>query len=163
VSNRPRLKADEDDVNTDSVKRAGTGNSIANGAETIVVGACYELSDDPTNYSPASMPTLCDGRVQWPDLLAPGDTCEAMSGIPAAGATSGLTVRLNGTSVAAPQVSRAIMNLFGRKNGPKRMASREIVAALVGKILLPRDGPSTPQMRDGLSRGGAGRLDTGIK
>jgi hypothetical protein len=117
LSTRPRQPATVDDVAEDPVKRRGTGNSISNGLHPIVAGACYATSGLPSPYTAARVSVLCSGRYQWPDLVAPGDQAEAAPGLLAAGSRSGTTIRMNGTSVAAPQVARAILNLFAGNRG----------------------------------------------
>ncbi|CAN7417766.1 MULTISPECIES: S8 family serine peptidase [unclassified Variovorax] len=114
-STRPRLPSTADDVDEDPVKRRGTGNSVAHGRLPIVAGACYALSGRLSPYTAAGPTVVQGGRRCWPDLVAPGDLSEPMPGLLAAGTLSGSTVRMNGTSVAAPQVARAILNLFARK------------------------------------------------
>ncbi|MGF6350461.1 S8 family serine peptidase [Variovorax sp. W2I14] len=138
LSTRPRQPATVDDVAEDPVKRRGTGNSISNGLHPIVAGACYATSGLPSPYTAARVSVLCNGRHQWPDLVAPGDQAEAAPGLLAAGSRSGTTIRMNGTSVAAPQVARAILNLFaGNRGGPSSkppspgMDSAEITDALL--------------------------------
>jgi hypothetical protein len=113
-STRPRLPHTADDADEDLVKRRGTGNSVAHGALPIVVGACHALSGRLSPYTAAGTIEMRQDRRCWPDLVAPGDLSEPMPGLLAAGTLSGSTVRMNGTSVAAPQVARAILNLFAR-------------------------------------------------
>lgn len=96
------------------VRRDGTGNSLANGALTIVVGGCLAREDALvlSRYSAAGLPFPSAGRQRhparqrWPDLVAEADESELLPGIRAAGTRSGTTVRMNGTSVAAPQAAR---------------------------------------------------------
>lgn len=101
------------------VRRDGTGNSIANGALSLVVGACmaHRHALVPSRYSSAGPPTGAPGRrargarKRWPDLVAPADESDLLPGIRAAGTRSGTTVRMNGTSVAAPQVARIALEM----------------------------------------------------
>jgi hypothetical protein len=129
-SARPRPPQAVDDVPFDVVKRRATGNSIANGVLPIVAGACVALSARPSSYTSAAAAALAPGRVRWPDLCAPGDLSESVPGIAAAGTRSGLTVRMNGSSVAAAQVSRAVMNLFA-EDKVQRPDNDAIVHALI--------------------------------
>ncbi|MDI3382047.1 S8 family serine peptidase [Xenophilus aerolatus] len=129
-SARPRPPQAVDDVPADAVKRRATGNSIANGVLPIVAGACVALSARPSTYTSAAATGLAPGRARWPDLCAPGDLSESMPGIAAASTRSGLTVRMNGSSVAAAQVSRAVMNLFADGTA-RRPDNAAIVHALI--------------------------------
>lgn len=97
------------------VQRSITCNSIANGANTIVVGGCVGRADEfeMARYSSAGPPRRAAGvRAEWPDLVAVSEESLALAGVPAAGTRSGIRVRMNGTSVAAPQVCRALIKAF---------------------------------------------------
>ena len=111
LSNRLDRTPDDDDLDTDMVRRRSTGNSIANGLEPVVVGAMVGSTGRFSDYSAAG-PTLNATRPQenWPNWLAPGDESETLGGLLAAGTRSGRLVRMNGTSVAAPQVTRHLIN-----------------------------------------------------
>lgn len=99
------------------IRRDGSGNSIAHGALSTVVGACLARPGAPvlSRYSAAGLPLGSPRRLAWgapriwPDLVAPGDESEVRPGIRAAGNRSGSTVRMNGSSVAAPQVARRLL------------------------------------------------------
>lgn len=104
------------------VQRSGTCSSIANGCRTIVVGAClgtdnFEFSRY-TSAGPSRNPLRrTDGATDprcrpWPDLVAPADESRSLPGILAAGTRSGVRVRMNGTSVAAPRVTRQLIGKF---------------------------------------------------
>lgn len=98
------------DVADCPIKRAGALNGIATGAEAVVVGG-YRLSDGgPARYS-AGGPVPAPGR-DGPDVSGVSDISPALTGILAAGTRSGRRVRLNGTSVAAPQIARLIADGF---------------------------------------------------
>jgi len=112
------------------VQRRSTCNSIANGARTIVVGACtaqkgeFRAMAAYSSAGPTRNPRRVDlrapsgtsgqdpGATNWPDLVAPAEISSALSGCLAAGTRSGVQVRMNGTSVAAPQVARAIADRY---------------------------------------------------
>lgn len=110
LTGAPPLPANEHSPAGALVRRDGTCNSIANGSRTVVVGACLKAEDrfEPSRYS-SSGPTRNRLRESWPDLVAPADESAALPGVPAAGTRSGTTVRMNGTSVAAPQVARQLL------------------------------------------------------
>jgi hypothetical protein len=122
---------DSPDTPQDPVKRRATGNSLANGAHTVVVGACvgssvrlpgpesarFKLSD----YSGAAPP----GRdADWPHYVAAADESDSLPGLLVAGTRSGIRVRMNGTSVAAPQVARCLLNEAVQGSGSKAPAGQ---------------------------------------
>ncbi len=109
--NRLRMDPDDDDVPSDTVKRRTTGNSLANGKNPIVVGAKVQATDALSAYTAAG-PTLSSAQRRWPNALAIGDESDSQPGILAAGTRSGIEVRMNGTSVAAPQVVRKLVNMW---------------------------------------------------
>jgi hypothetical protein len=89
------------------VKRAGTLNAIATGdnSHIIVVGGYVHSARKVADYSssgPAS------GTRQGPDVLAVSDRSPVLGGILAAGTRSGSRLAMNGSSVAAPYVTRRI-------------------------------------------------------
>ncbi|MBG6154763.1 hypothetical protein IWQ52_000609 [Labrenzia sp. EL_159] len=98
----------EEDNEDTPIQRTGTINAIATGAEPKVVGA-YRASDGrASSYTSADF----ENHNRKPDYMAVSETSYAHLGILAAGTRSGSTVALNGTSVAAPQVTRAIADLM---------------------------------------------------
>lgn len=109
--NTPREQDDDDDPK-DVLRRRGTGNSLANGLMPIVVGAQIRSSGRPPDYAAAAFSTLTQGRTSWPDWSAASDESESLGGLLVAGTRSGTLVRMNGSSVAAPQVARAYMNAW---------------------------------------------------
>jgi subtilisin family serine protease len=133
------------------LRAAGSFNSIANGERTIVVGGYVASTGAVAGYS-GSGPTR--GRRSGPSLLAPSDESQALAGLRAAGTAEADTVRIGGTSVAAPQVTREIARLLSlrAKGGPPRMTLEECLDALVPRARGPgRDEPP-------VSRQGRGRL-----
>jgi hypothetical protein len=139
------------------VQRAGTCNSIANGSRTVVVGACLAQRDgiEFSRYT-SEGPTRNKQRAHWPDLVAPGDHSDRVWGIAAAGTRGGVQVRMNGTSVAAPQVSRALIEAFLPYRAPLPVRGGKPVPT------PPTHGPKiSPHVGDGdprKSRAGRGRL-----
>lgn len=111
---------DSPDSAADPVKRQTTGNSLANGAQPIVVGGYVLDSFAPgatttpfelSAYSAAG-PTLNPARADWPNYVAPSDESASCTGLLAAGTRSGVLIRMNGTSVAAPQLARQLLNIW---------------------------------------------------
>ncbi|ERP93524.1 hypothetical protein Q669_01390 [Labrenzia sp. C1B10] len=99
---------EEDDNDETSVRRTGTINAIATGTEPKVVGGYRTADARATSYTSSDF----KGRDRKPDYLAVSETSFAHLGILAAGTRSGSAVALNGTSVAAPQVTRLIADLM---------------------------------------------------
>jgi hypothetical protein len=92
------------------VKRRGSFNTIATGSEAIVVGAYVEQDGRVAPYSGGG-PTR-GAAPRGTTLLASGEDSITQHGLRAA-ATRGVgMVRMNGTSVAAPQVTRAIVQML---------------------------------------------------
>lgn len=86
------------------IRRECTLNGIATGRRTIVIGAYRRSDGKPAPYSALGPANPRKG----PDALAVGDDYPALRGVRAAGTRSGSTFVMNGTSVAAPQVTRRI-------------------------------------------------------
>lgn len=104
--------------NPSLVRRSGTFNDIATGAGTVSVGGIryFRSCMDPmARYSPrlpdpdASRPER-NGVQKVPDRLAVSDEHASLWGVRAAGTRSAAAVRLVGTSMAAPQVARDLLN-----------------------------------------------------
>jgi hypothetical protein len=118
------------------VTRYQTLSGIATGAKTIVVGGYCESEQYPAMYSSHGT------RGAWgpgagPDCLAVSDDSRACRGALAAGIMSGSVVSMNGTSVAAPQVTRLLADY--------RMATGVWPpAALPGLVPLPAPPPWRP-------------------
>lgn len=143
-----------------ALRADGSFNSIANGQYTIVVGGYVADSGAVASYS-GSGPTR--GQRSGPSLLAPSDESMALPGLRAAGTAEADTVRIRGTSVAAPQVTREIARLLALRAdpGPPRMSVEQCLAALLpgvrgpgskdpavlrmGRGRLPRDRSAVPE------------------
>ena len=137
------------------VKRTGTCSSIANGTRTVVVGACLATPEaiQFSRYS-SSGPTRNRKRRKWPDIVVCADDSQRLPGVAAAGTRSGTSVRMNGTSVAAPQVARLLIEAFlpyrPPADGGPMLPKFEDLAAMV---LMTRDSEAEAQA-------GRGRLMT---
>ena len=126
------------DPNTDSTtKRAGTLNGIATGNETIIVGAMYRKEQTVTDYSACGPVTIAAGQPSptrnGPDMLTIADDSRVHAGIAGAGTRSGSVVFLNGTSVAAPRVARAVADLLAVGGRADRT---ELAGIVIGQDLL---------------------------
>lgn len=89
-----------------SIRRSGTLNGIATGASTCVVGG-YRFRDFRSSPYSSSGPTR--GARQGPDYSCMTDVSPVVQGIRASGVRSGTTLRLVGTSSAAPQLGRQLL------------------------------------------------------
>lgn len=112
---------EDDHCNPLSVEGQRTLGSLAGNAAAVVVGGHYRrgvafsgcnpnAATDVARYS--SRGSGRAGTVPGPDLVAPSDESPLSHGLRAAGNHSGATVRMDGTSVAAPLVTRRIVNLL---------------------------------------------------
>ncbi len=84
------------------ISSANTFSNIATGSRTFVVGAMY-ADHTASKYSAAGAT-----EKTGPHLSAVADITTALEGIRVNGSIGGTTVRMNGTSVAAPQATRFI-------------------------------------------------------
>ena len=109
----------DDPARATPIRRSGNFNSIATGSETLSVGGVRIAPTAPhlrwAHYSPqkpdpdAARPSR-PGVVKVPDTEAYSDDNAALKGVRAAGTRSSAVVRMAGTSAAAPQVTRRILN-----------------------------------------------------
>lgn len=118
----------------------GTLGSLAGSREAFVVGGHLQrgrvfLGSDLstlTNLAPySSRGPGRAGTVPGPDVIAPSDESPVVHGLLAAGNRTGAMFRMDGTSVAAPIVTRRIVNLIGSGAPVATRASLE--AALRGR------------------------------
>lgn len=128
-------------------------NSIAHGTEPIVVGAC--VGSEPLRMSgySGSGPARAPSTRLGPDVVAVAEEAPTYDGVPAAGSRSGFRFRLNGSSVAAPQVARRLMALMRAGKGPTSRAQlRATLLAEASAARVQGEG-ATPERR------GAGCVD----
>lgn len=128
IKSKPVL---HDNDETSTIRRSGTLSSMATGKKTIVVGAMYRKELTIADYSscgPGSIPfgSSVPSR-KGPDLATVSDDSRVHVGIPGTGTRSGSVVYLNGTSVAAPLVARAIADLSTAGQLPNREQIRTMV------------------------------------
>ncbi len=104
------------DNDVSDVRRAGSVNALGTGKETFVLGGYIGKPwrgdwyiADYSAEGPA-VPT-CKERVPWrnpPEYFAVSEASDVLHGVLAAGSRSGSRVAMNGTSVAAPKMTRLI-------------------------------------------------------
>ena len=102
----------DDSDNPSPIKRMGALNSIATAGKILVVGGYVEKTGQIASYSASGGGRAAGTRSNGTDVLAPSDTSPAIIGIRSYGNRSGTTFRMNGTSVAAPVVTREIAKLM---------------------------------------------------
>lgn len=107
--------------NPTPIRRSGAFNSLSTGKRTVSVGGTRREADPKSPVSPFALyspqkPDPDAGRPQRqgvkkvPDRLAASDDNPALWGVLGAGSLSGSVVRLAGTSSAAPQIARELLN-----------------------------------------------------
>ncbi|MFC4174196.1 hypothetical protein ACFOYU_19460 [Microvirga sp. GCM10011540] len=143
---------EEDDISC-IVRRYGSINAIATGCETIIVGGVYRKELRPVPYSAGGPVTVPVGATQvhrdGPDALTVSDDSVAHPGVLGAGTRSGSVVVMNGTSVAAPRITRWI----ACELAAGRPGDRDAVEQLATDHEAQLDPPKPPP-----ERGGAGRI-----
>jgi hypothetical protein len=163
------------EVETDSpasyIKRDGTVNAIATGCRSTVVGSFRRSDWKPAKYSAGGSVIRPPGRGapmdDGPDAMAVSDDSHAHRGILASGTRSGSTIPMNGTSVAAPQITRWIAEQMAASKGADRNAVAKF--ALQGLPASPWAGTMTEANRPAYApapgpalppkRIGGGRID----
>jgi hypothetical protein len=142
----------EEDDPACPVKRAGSINAIATGRDTIVIGSLMREEQRAPPYSAggaitkpvsATSPHRCG-----PDALTVSDDSVVRAGVLAAGTHSGSVVSMNGTSVAAPLMTRWIASELAAGRRGNRRAVWKLVNDHEILLLTPKPSPE---------RGGAGR------
>jgi hypothetical protein len=95
------------------VRREGVFNNIATGGHTVKAGGVRETDLEIAEYSPHH---FFSGRAKRTNTATPvhyyattEESC-TLHGIRAAGTRAASTVRLSGTSMAAPQIARDVVN-----------------------------------------------------
>jgi hypothetical protein len=130
----------EVDDGASEIKRDGTISGLATSdGEMIVIGG-YLKKESRTNpedrrHSPYSAGGPTNGSRVGPEASAVSDDSMVHQGVIAAGARSGSTVALRGTSVAAPQVARWIANHVNGASLPGRI---EVAEAATIELGLPK-------------------------
>ncbi len=101
----------EEDVGAGSIRRRGTINALGTGQRAIVVGGFRRSDCAPSRYSgagPVATPVTVLPRRTGPDAAAIADDSVVLHGVLAAGTRTGSVVAMDGTSVAAPRITRLI-------------------------------------------------------
>jgi hypothetical protein len=146
-----RLRNDEQ-PDRGPVIRSRTLSAYATNSSSVVVAGYRRSDGQPAIYSSAG-PTTSNRRA--PRLAAPCEESPSHRGVLAAGTYSGSVAILNGTSVAAPQVTRRLADEFA--------ADRRLLDLLRGVRAGEKGGLSGPHgpypsVQKRKTRFGAGRL-----
>jgi hypothetical protein len=109
------VKVDLDCVNPQAayVRREGVFNNISTGQRTFKVGGVRETDLEIAEYSPHHFYSARDKRplTDTPvHYYATSEESHTLRGVRAAGTRTAGTVRLSGTSMAAPQIARDLFN-----------------------------------------------------
>ncbi|WP_085909201.1 S8 family serine peptidase [Kiloniella majae] len=95
------------------VKRAGSSNGLATGTVPIVVASHVEATGRAAVYSGyQTTDTGLPEHSKTPFVSAESDRSPVVRGVQASGVNSGVLVTLDGTSVAAPVITRAVANAY---------------------------------------------------
>ncbi len=134
-----------DDDNSDCpITRQGLQNVLATGAAPVVVAGYMARSGEAARYSAGGL-TNTPKRV-GPDALAVSDDSRVHWGVISNGVYSGSRVALDGTSVSAPQVARALVD--GLANGqPATRAQVAVWAAASEKTDFAHRAPKPADIR----------------
>lgn len=105
-----RERVDDPVPAASALRREGSLNALATGAAVWVAGGARARDARVARYSAGGRVAADPPAMRGPDLLAVTDLSRTVPGVPAAGNHGGSTVRVIGTSFAAPQLARALAN-----------------------------------------------------
>jgi hypothetical protein len=143
-------KGREEEVdNASYIQRKGSINAIGTGGKSIVIGGFRRKDWRQAKYSAGGPVVKPPGRGvpqdDGPDAMAVSDDAPAHLGLLAAGTRTGSVIPMNGTSVAAPQITRWIAQAGG---APDRTA----VSGMAAGAPPPNAAPAPPVTRVGGGR-----------
>jgi hypothetical protein len=149
---KPVGALNEEDIPPQSpLVRRGTISAMGTGREAVVIGGFRRGDYAASRYSGSGPIVSPPGFVgPWrvgPDVTAVADDSVALHGVLAAGTRSGSVFAMDGTSVAAPQITRLIAGLMTAGLPSDRAAVQAIATTMDPAPPLP------PR------RGGAGRIE----
>ena len=127
------------------VKRAGSMNALATGESTIVLGGLLGKEQRLVKYTAGGPIERKVGETSphrcGPDAVAVSDDTGVRAGTLAAGTRSGSIVAMNGTSVAAPLITRWIAGEFAAGRPGDRRAVRDLAAANAPQAAVVHNAP----------------------
>jgi hypothetical protein len=151
----PAGRLQEQDSPSSPIRRRSTINALATEQQAIVIGGFRRSDYHPSRYSgagPVATPPTVPPPRTGPDAAAVADDSVALHGVLAAGTRSGSVVAMNGTSVAAPQITRLIAEWM--TNG---LASDRAAVQTFARTRDTKPPPSGPAPNE---RIGTGRIET---
>jgi hypothetical protein len=147
----PMGALEEADMGPSYIRRHKAINALATGHEAIVIGGFRRSDYAASRYSGAGPIIYPPGIVgPWrdgPDATAVSDDSVALRGLLAAGTRTGSICAMDGTSVAAPQVTRLIAGLMTAGLASDRTAVQT----------RAKTGDPAPPLP--VQRGGTGRIE----
>jgi hypothetical protein len=105
------------DVPLSLVKREGSLNGVATGRETKIAQACLAMPPGQKSDYGSTGPVVGGASKHLVCMIA--DSSRMLPGIRASGVRLGTTVRMVGTSMAAPQLARRLANAKAKMSVPK--------------------------------------------
>jgi hypothetical protein len=145
---RTRLAPVDDSDHQSPIRRMGALNNVACARSVLVVGGYVFQTGQLSSYT-ASGPGRAIAGNAGVDVLAVCDGSQAIRGVRGCAVRTGTTFRMDGTSVAAPQVTRWVANW---------MASKPQAATGWGPVVGPYASAANPALRGPADRMGLGRL-----
>ena len=139
------------------VQRFGSLNGMTGGAATLIVAGFDRLTGMPARYASAggvAGPGNWQGIGTQVDCAAPSERSPLKPGIVAAGSRSGILAARSGTSVAAPQVARALAMALLAGEHPQGAGGSDDWLAMLGQAGI---GGAVPAGSNGLDRIRLGR------
>jgi hypothetical protein len=136
--------------NVSLVRRASSMNGLATGGVPSVIGGFLARENQLAAYSAGGPLTRPNGWTPprfGPDAVSVGDDSRVHGGVLAAGTRSGSVVAMDGTSVAAPRITRWISGELAAGRSGNRSAVMNLASA--------EEGGASPGP---LERMGAGRI-----
>jgi hypothetical protein len=144
----------ETEDGTGPIRRFGSLNGLAANRSALIVGGAFPAPlGTAVEYSSAgAMREPLAGGAALPfgrqvDLSAPCERSPGLAGVRAAGTRSGTVTSMGGTSVAAPQAARRLIERFLAGDVPAGPAPDNYLAALlrdagaIGTLIPATDGP----------------------
>lgn len=98
------------DGSPDGLTDENTFTSIATGSKTFRVGAVLDRGKGLATQEVSAYSAAAAGNREGPQYSAIADAHPALPGIRVSGSQSGMVLRANGTSMAAPQAARYLIN-----------------------------------------------------
>lgn len=115
-----------DDADSATLTDANTFNNVATGSSTFRVGA-LTWRGAPPGLGVSAYSSAARSATIGPEFSAVADEAPSLPGIRVGGSSGGVVLRMNGTSVAAPQAARWIANRLAA-GGTLADIRREIAA-----------------------------------